>query len=173
MGLTLYIGKRTKNAFRGEELKQTAVRIMVYGDSNIQARFTELSQTYPYQLEKFINEDYPIQVEVINAGVVGFGPDQSLLKFIEEKDIFNPDIVILQVFADNDYGDIIRNKLFTIHPDGHLSRTKNMPEMDPALREYLARRKPLGYLRIMDAVQKIRRSVKNEDEAIISAERMI
>lgn len=162
-----------KDAFRGKELTQSGLRIMVYGDSNIQARFTDLSSTYPSQLEQLINENHPLNVEVINAGVVGFGPDQSLLKFKEEKEIYKPDIVILQVFADNDYGDIIRNKLFTVQSSGVLSRTNNKSALDPALQEYADRNKAFGYLRILDAVQKVRRSVKNEDEAIINAGRMM
>ncbi len=160
-----------KEGFRGRDLIQRDLRIMVYGDSNIQARFTRLSHTYPYYLEKFINEASKNTIEVINAGVVGFGPDQSLLKFIEEKETFKPDIVILQIFADNDYGDIIRNKLFTVASNGRLAKTQNKRCLDPALKAYLDRNNPFGYLRIMDAVKKVRRSIKKE--AIIDAERMI
>jgi len=159
--------------FRGKELSPKEVRIMVYGDSNIQARFSELSHTYPWYLQKFLNDSTGREVEVINSGIVGFGPDQSLLKFKEEKDVYNPDIIILQVFADNDFGDIVRNRLFKIDNNGQLIQSNIESELDPALEEYIERNKTFGYLRILDAVNKIRRSVKNEKEAIINADRMI
>lgn len=166
--------KTNKHAFRGNELVEGELRIMVYGDSNIQARFSELSHTYPWYLQAYLNTSLKTSVEVINAGVVGFGPDQSLLKFIEEKDIYKPDIVILQIFADNDYGDIIRNKLFTVDDNGGLSKTTKKQQIDPAIKEYSDRQNPFGYLRIMDAVRKLRRSVKKEKgETIITAEKVM
>jgi hypothetical protein len=54
------------------------------------------------------------EVEVINAGTVGYGPDQNLLRFQQEAKGLKPDLVIFHVFADNDFDDIIRNRLFEI-----------------------------------------------------------
>ncbi len=110
--------------FRGSPIKdQSDFRIMVYGDSNIQARFSVEESTYVYKLGQYLKETQRNDIEVINAGVVGFGPDQSLLKFEQEVDIYEPDLVILNVFAGNDFGDIIRNRLFELDKKGDLMKT--------------------------------------------------
>ncbi len=57
----------------------------------------------------------------MNAGVSGFGPDQSLLKMSSQVDAFGPSIIVFHVFADNDFGDLIRNQLFDV-VDGNLVR---------------------------------------------------
>ena len=109
------------NSFRGPELREHhEFRIIVYGDSNIQACFSDLQDTFPYRLEEYLRRATAKDVEVINAGVVGFGPDQSLIRFVQEADIFKPDMVIVHIFADNDFGDIIRNRLFELNSSGEL-----------------------------------------------------
>ena len=110
-----------KNRFRGQELRgHHDARIMVYGDSNVLARFSNLEETFPYKLEKYLREKTGKDIEVINAGVVGFGPDQSLIRFMQEADRYKPDIVIFHIFSDNDFGDIIRNRLFELDSTGEL-----------------------------------------------------
>ena len=54
--------------------------------------------------------DYGVQV--VNAGVAAYGPDQACLAL--EADLaagLDPDLVVLCVFAGNDWGDLLRNKL--------------------------------------------------------------
>lgn len=170
-GDTIYWGTN-KNAFRGADIQEKDMRIMVYGDSNIQARFSNLEHTFPQQLEMMINQYSDKTIEVINAGVVGFGPDQSLIKFIEEKDSFKPDLVILQIFADNDFGDLIRNRLFKIDEHGKLVKSGAKKILDPAFQKYQKREKPWRYLRLIDGVNKIRRIVKSKKDTI-SPDRMI
>ncbi len=110
--------------FRGPELKENPdLRVVVYGDSNIQARFSRLEDTFPARLEAELAGMLDKEVEVINAGVLGFGPDQSLLKFKEEADMLKPDLVLLHFFADNDYGDVIRNRIFDLDRYGKLIKT--------------------------------------------------
>ncbi len=123
--------KVNKDGFRGTSIQNNGdYRIMVYGDSNIQSRFSVEESTYVYKLGEYLNEAQGKEVEVINAGVVGFGPDQALLKFEEEVDIYKPDLVILNVFAGNDFGDIIRNRLFELDGNGELVKTSFKPEPD-------------------------------------------
>jgi hypothetical protein len=100
-------------SFRGAELREHPdIRVMVYGDSNIQADFSTLEHTFCYRLAKYLNEQLAGRhVEVVNSGVAGFGPDQSLLKLSKDVDIYRPDLIVLHVFADNDFGDIVRNRL--------------------------------------------------------------
>ncbi len=113
--------RTNKNSFRGHELRpHHDFRIIVYGDSNIQGEFSDLENTFPYKLEAYLRELTSKNVEVINAGVVGFGPDQSLIRFMQEADTYNPDMVIFNIFSDNDFGDIIRNRLFELDSSGDL-----------------------------------------------------
>ncbi len=116
---------RTNSAgFRGPELRNDAEsRVIVYGDSNIQARFSSFTNTFAEQLRQHLHSSTAKDVEVINAGVVGFGPDQSLLRFRTEVDVYHPDLVVVHIFADNDFGDPIRNRLFELTDAGQLVET--------------------------------------------------
>src|SRR5262249_36170994 len=91
--------------------------------------------TFPAKLEGYLKERTTGKdVEVINSGVTGFGPDQSLLKMSQEIDVYHPSVVVLQIFADNDFGDIVRNRLFDLDRDGAtLVATKAKREIDPML----------------------------------------
>jgi hypothetical protein len=85
-------------------------KILVLGDSNILALFVSHENTFPERLEDYLNNEF----HSLNLGVAGFGPDQSYLKLAKHLDQFKPRVVVFQVFADNDYGDLIRNVLFRI-----------------------------------------------------------
>ena len=108
---------------------------MIYGDSNIQARFSTDKNTFVRQLERLLNQQGFAGTEVINAGVVGFGPDQSLIKFSKEADIYHPDMVIFHIFADNDFGDTIRNRLFELNQSGELKATDFPKTLDAQLQD--------------------------------------
>ena len=126
--------------FRGAPLEENPdLKIMVYGDSNVQARFSSLKDTFSHRLETALESRLGTNVDVINAGVIGFGPDQSLLKFRKEADVYRPNIVIFHVFADNDFGDLLRNRLFELAPDGKLVET---PHERKLLEEEKARLTP-------------------------------
>jgi SGNH hydrolase-like domain, acetyltransferase AlgX len=138
-----------KDGFRGPELKTaTRFRVIVYGDSNVQASFSRFEKTFPHRLEEYLAET-STDVEVINAGIEGFGPDQNLLRIKKEIGIYHPQIVILHVFADNDFGDIIRNRLFDVDTHGSLVRTRFATGVDPELQYKLPR------LLLTRAVQKV------------------
>lgn len=98
------------------------VRVVVYGDSIIQASYTQLEKTFVYQLEKRLQNELNGDVQVLNAGVNGYGPDQYLIRLRNDLPILNPDLVIVAIFADNDFGDLIRNKIFRIDMNGQLAR---------------------------------------------------
>lgn len=127
-GGDVILWKSNEHRFRGNDLLGNPdVRVIVYGDSNIQARFSHLKKTFPYRLQENLKELTGKDVEVINAGVIGFGPDQSLIRFSLEADIYKPDIVVFHVFADNDFGDLIRNQLFTLDSSGSLIKMTSEP----------------------------------------------
>ncbi|MEX2150366.1 MAG: hypothetical protein WD793_09115 [Steroidobacteraceae bacterium] len=120
--------------FRGGELRPDPdVRVVVYGDSNIQASFSALPDTFPSRLEKELQELTRRDVEVINGGVVGMGPDQSLLRLRRDIDALEPDVVVFHVFADNDFGDLIRNRLFDLDPSGNLVPSEHERAVDAHL----------------------------------------
>ena len=117
--------KTNNDRFRGDPLRNNPqVRIMVYGDSNVQARFSKTENTFAYKLGGYLKHTGIEGIEVVNAGIVGFGPDQSLIRFEKEADIYKPDLVIFEVFADNDFGDIVRNRLVELDANGNLVETE-------------------------------------------------
>ena len=126
---------RTNNeGFRGHSLDAApGFRVMVYGDSNLQARFSGLQWTFTERLEQHLADAGIPSPEVINAGVVGFGPDQSLIRFMLEAERYQPDLVIFHIFADNDFGDLIRNRLFDLSDDGTLLPSGLEAVIDPDL----------------------------------------
>lgn len=112
--------------FRGRELQDNPeLRVMVYGDSNIQARFSSLENTFPYHLQALISSDREQSngIEVVNAGLIGSGPDQNLIRLGKDLDTYKPDLVIFHVFTDNDYGDLVRNRLFELDDKNQLKPT--------------------------------------------------
>lgn len=114
------VWKTNSLGFRGEEIgEKTRPRIIVYGDSNVHARFSPDDETYPVVLEQQLRKD-GLDMQVINAGMTGAGPDQSLLRLQDHFDKVQPDIVIIHIFADNDYGDLIKNRLFKLSEKGEL-----------------------------------------------------
>ena len=112
------------HSFRGPELREHPdLRIMVYGDSNVHAMFSILENTFAFRLESRLKTLTHRDIEVVNAGVNGFGPDQYFLRFSDEVDVYHPNIVIFVVFADNDFGDMVRNRLYDVGPTGELVET--------------------------------------------------
>jgi hypothetical protein len=123
--------------FRGEELDaaRRSLRIAVYGDSFIQAEFSPLAETFVERLEQQVAERTGAPVEAVNAGVAGYGPDQTLRKMEHELVGLAPDLVLLGIFAGNDFGDLLRNKMFRIDAQGALQ--ENAFELEPAYRRQL------------------------------------
>jgi hypothetical protein len=148
MGGEQIVWTTNSHSFRGKELEgKTDIRIMVYGDSNIQARFSKLEDTFPYKLQEYLKVYLSQNIEVLNAGIIGFGPDQILLKFRNEVDIYKPAIVVINIFAENDFGDIIRNRIFELDKHEKLVRTGHRAEMDEAFTDVYSKAGDLrGYI---------------------------
>ena len=108
--------------FRGPEfeLNDPRRKVLVYGDSFIHAEFSELQDTFTEQLRADLEQRYRVQFNVINAGVAGYGPDQILLKMSRDLEILKPDLLIVSLFSPNDFGDLIRNRLFRLSASGEL-----------------------------------------------------
>ncbi len=111
------------SGFRGEELlerRPQRKRIAVYGDSFIHAYYAADADTFPVQLQAALAQRSGADVEVINAGVSSYGPDQVSYKLERELSALKPDLLVVAIFAGNDYGDLTRNKMFRLGPDGAL-----------------------------------------------------
>lgn len=108
--------------YRGEELRTggSALRVVVYGDSFIHAAYTESEHTFVGQLEAELADGLERPVEVVNAGVASYGPDQIALRIEREVEQLSPDLAIVAIFAGNDFGDLERNKLFRLDAAGEL-----------------------------------------------------
>jgi len=152
--------RTNSNSFRGAELLDNPkTRIIVYGDSNIQARFSKDENTYAVKLKNYLIKTGVTDIEVVNAGVIGFGPDQSLIRFEKEADHYKPDMVIFHICADNDFGDVLRNRLFKLDPNHGLKETGDRNTLDDHL-DAVKRRKFISSLLIVRAAKKLARIIK-------------
>jgi hypothetical protein len=125
-----------EDGFRGPELRDSPEkRVIVYGDSNVHARFSVLEETFTGQLDRLLDENTGVDVEVINAGVVGYGPDQSLLRLERDIERYHPDAIVFHLFTENDFGDIVRNRLFQLDATGELVRTRHPVTPDPRMQK--------------------------------------
>lgn len=80
-------------------------RILLLGDSYVEGLRVPLEQTFGKVLEAQLNADAPVgqRVEVIPAGVSGWGADQELLWLREHGAAYQPDLVLLAFFPGNDF----------------------------------------------------------------------
>jgi hypothetical protein len=124
------------DGYRGRDVDthRSGLRVVVYGDSFIQAIFSEEADTYTQTLEKEIATTTGGPVQVINAGVASYGPDQICLRMEDELGRLCPDLVIVSIFAGNDFGDLERNKLFRLDDSGRL--VENPYILSPEVRNW-------------------------------------
>jgi len=117
--------------FRGDELRPAgeATRVVVYGDSMIHAFYSPQEATFVARLGALLAKRLGREVEAVNAGVSSYGPDQISLKMEDELPKLRPDLVVVAILADNDYGDLLRNKLFRLGAEGTL--VENRWKLDP------------------------------------------
>lgn len=95
-------------------------RILLLGDSFVEAMQVPLEQTFARQLEGTLNASGHSPVEVISMGVSGYGTASQYLYYGAAGRAFAPDIVLLSFYPGND----VRN---------------NSPSLEPTLRpEYAA-----------------------------------
>src|SRR6185436_10030947 len=128
------------SGFRGPELAppgNARRRVVVYGDSFVAAEFSPVSRSFVSRLGARLAEAAGQQVEAVNAGVVGYGPDQEALRIEDEIIPLAPDLIVVGLFAGNDFGDLMRNKLFRLDDQGRL--VANAWTLAPSLERDFAR----------------------------------
>lgn len=91
-------------------------RVLFLGDSHVMASNLKSYETLPKILDRKLGSGY----EVLNLGVVGYGPDQSLVQLMDEGVELEPDRVLLGLFPEDDFNDLVKNRLFNVTPEGEL-----------------------------------------------------
>lgn len=76
-------------------------RLLVLGDSFVEALQVPLQASYTKQLEAMLNGTSGA-TEVINGGVSGYGTDNELLYWREQGHRFSPDVLLLCLYVGND-----------------------------------------------------------------------
>jgi hypothetical protein len=114
--------KINSQGFRGSELAHAgeSMRVIVYGDSFIQGDFSRTEDTFTEQLKGRLARKIGKGIEVVNAGVDGYGPDQELRRMEDELPVLKPILVIVAIYSGNDFGDLLRDKLYLLSSDGSL-----------------------------------------------------
>jgi len=89
------------------------MRIIVLGDSMTFGHGVANDEAYPNQLER-LYKAAGRRVDVINAGVKGYGTDQSYRLFTTRLTGLAPQVVIVGVYW-NDVGDNVKQPLYVVH----------------------------------------------------------
>jgi len=89
---------------RGPEPEPDApLRGIVLGDSYMQGMFLGDAETPPECLRRYLRRELATRVSILNAGVMGYSPEQYYYSLTAFAGRFRPDFVVVSVFA-NDFG---------------------------------------------------------------------
>jgi len=97
-------------------------RVLVLGDSYPFGYGVKQAEAFPARLEESL-QSRGKTVEVINAGVFGWGPDQELIWLRREGVKLKPDVVVIAFYVGNDAIDSFTKKFFVVE-EGKLKRVK-------------------------------------------------
>jgi lysophospholipase L1-like esterase len=111
-------------------------KVLVYGDSFIAAEYSRLEDTFAARLEHHLRGQTGAVLQVLNCGISAYGPDQVALAMAEDLPALKPQLVIAALYAGNDFGDLLRNKLFKLDAEGKLARQS--PVLADALKAHFA-----------------------------------
>jgi hypothetical protein len=98
------------------------VRVAVLGDSYMEAMNVPLDKTFSSFLEGNLNacvEPKGKRVEIINFGIAGYGTAQELLTFRHHAVNYNPDVVLLAFYTNND----VYNNSRSLNPSSNFDRS--------------------------------------------------
>ena len=82
------------------------LRGMVLGDSMMQGMFIGDGETPPDCLERYLQKTLKTRVSILNAGVMGYGPEQYYYSLTAFADRFRPHFVVVSLYI-NDFGNEI------------------------------------------------------------------
>lgn len=129
---------------RDHSLKKTAgvYRILVLGDSYMEANQVKLEEAFSSVLEKQLKNVVGESIEVINASVSGWGTDDELTYLAREGTKYNPDLILIGMTLHNDVQDNLEGEFHTFSNGVlHENPKQNVPLGEFALlqvKEFLA-----------------------------------
>jgi lysophospholipase L1-like esterase len=105
----LETSRQTTNSWglRGPEPALDApLRGLILGDSFMQGMFIGDDETPPECLRRYLQGRLKIRVSILNAGLMGYSPEQYYYSLIAFAERFRPHFVVVSICA-NDFGDIM------------------------------------------------------------------
>lgn len=81
-------------------------RILVTGDAFTSAEGVNTDEAWPHLLEKKLSKKMNQNVEVLNFGITGYGPEQYCAVIEKYAPIYHPDLIIVETFV-NDFDDVM------------------------------------------------------------------
>ena len=106
-----YYVKTNSMGFTSPEIKlstksENEKRILIVGDAFSMPEGLDYVNSFPFLLKQKLRKEYPnFIINVIDAGVTGYGPNEEYAQLNKYIKTINPDIVINQFFV-NEYDDI-------------------------------------------------------------------
>ncbi len=97
---------------RTEEKSPGTFRILLLGDSFVEAMQVPIEETFARQIEGLFGRDGGPPVEVVSMGVSGYGTASQYLWYRDNGRRFHPDLVVLSFYPGND----VRNNSPTLEP---------------------------------------------------------
>src|SRR5262245_17232586 len=88
-------------------------RILVLGDSFMEAFQVRFEESFPHQLERVLSVSSSRKVEVINASVSGWGTDDELTYLMRYGRSFRPDLILVAMTLHNDVSDNLDQEFHT------------------------------------------------------------
>lgn len=100
------IGKSGLRGGDSRPRRPETYRIVCLGDSFTWGLGVADDEAYPHRLEQRLLGHFPgVDVQVLNAGVPGYGTADELRYFESRVDELDPDLVVVQFLAENDFND--------------------------------------------------------------------
>ena len=99
------LGLRITHLHQENHQSQSKTKIVTIGDSTTEGLFVPDSLSYPYQLQKMLESEFPDQYNVYNLGKRGISLDAELSIFRSLALPLKPDIAIL-MFTSNDIAEL-------------------------------------------------------------------
>lgn len=109
-------------------------RVLALGDSMTFGYGVEAEESWPEVLETLLRKDDRPDVEVINAGVVAYAPDQQLDQLRELLPRVRPDVVVLGLYPGNDLAEVMLHSSappMTVSPEGALLTMATEADLHP------------------------------------------
>lgn len=114
------IGMRDKD--HGRKDGKDTIRVLVFGDSFMEALQVAFEDSFPSLLESGLREALHRNVEVINCAVSGWGQDSQLAYLEKYGRGLEPDLILVAMTLHNDVSDNMKEQFYTFADDKLISK---------------------------------------------------